>query len=337
MLKDLRRALQGDALPVYVIHGDEPWLLGQARELALEALRPTCEPASFNFSSHDAGGDSGLQGVQASRTLPMMAQRRLVLIENLQGASKGFLEELVAYVEAPTPSTSLVVIGAKIPKHGRGKSALDKKLLAAAGQAGHVETIKAKDTRPEQVAMAVANELGHDLHKAEAELLVELAGRELSVVVQEVHKACLYADERAPLTEEVITAACTAVAGLDHWALTGAIATRDLDAALSRLHRLLSDGVAEHQLLAMILWQLRQMLRVAEMLRRGVPEQQIRQELRLYRNFSAIRNAVRSGFPGAADVLGRVVQANRELNRSAAGGQAVMESLIWDLCRPAGA
>jgi DNA polymerase III delta subunit len=118
------------------------------------------------------------------------------------------------------------------------------------------------------------------------------------------------------------------------WDLTSGIATRRAGPALDALHRLLEDGEAPHKLLALILWQMRLVLRMAEMVRQGRSDEEIRGELRLRGEvFTALKREMERSFPGAAALLGRLAEANRQMNSSRAGDRRALELLVLELCQ----
>jgi len=131
-----------------------------------------------------------------------------------------------------------------------------------------------------------------------------------------------------------VAAHCASVAEPAVWGLTQGIAARRADEALGALHRLLEDGEAPHKLLALVLWQLRQVLRLAEMIRQGRSDEEMRSTLKLRSDvFFSLRRELERAPPGAAALLAQVARANRAMNRVRAGDNRVFELLVLELCQ----
>src|SRR5262245_58203501 len=89
--------------PVYVLASAEPLLLDRA----LTALRDRTVPdalRAFNLDAIEGKGATAARILAAARTVPMMAERRLVLVRDLAAMSAAEMAALVPYLEAPCPS-----------------------------------------------------------------------------------------------------------------------------------------------------------------------------------------------------------------------------------------
>ena len=69
---------------------------------------------SFNLAKFNAA-DGAERAVEVARTVPMMANHRVVVIQDMQSATVELLEQLLSYVEKPNPSTVLILEGVKTP------------------------------------------------------------------------------------------------------------------------------------------------------------------------------------------------------------------------------
>ena len=105
----------GKLAPVYILASAEPLLVDRA----LAAIREAAVPAAlraFNEDSVDGRGASASRILAAARTLPMMAERRLILVRDLaDGATEA---------AKPEPRASSAIrpqISAASSKRGRGQ------------------------------------------------------------------------------------------------------------------------------------------------------------------------------------------------------------------------
>lgn len=324
-LNELKASLGAGLRPLYAVLGDEPLLVDRAEEQILSrALDGVL--AAFNQASYRAGDEGASEALSVARTLPMMSPRRVVLLREVHNAPPALMDALARYAEAPHDSTVLVLSGTGWPKV-EGKDAPDasKALEASLKRAGLVLRFKAKDQDPVQFAIELAREQGCRLDRPQAERLVELVGRELSVLERELEKACLFVGGQGVLTDAVLEEVCSLVAEAQIWDLTDGLVARDPDRALEALYRLMEarEGGEAHRLMAMVAWQFRQLITLQEQGAGAVkmPPWKLKQAER----------AIRANPLSAAKVLEQLVLANQRMNSHRAGDRRIFEGLVLAL------
>ncbi|MCB9681393.1 MAG: DNA polymerase III subunit delta [Alphaproteobacteria bacterium] len=330
----LARALQAPIADVYLVVGAEALLVERAVTALVDAVSPEIGPPAFNLSMHRAGDADAAEALGAARTLPMMAGRRLVVVRDLHEGSDAFFTDLESYLEAPSPSTTLVLAGTGWPTVRKGGRAWGSRIPKRVDAVGIVLKYATADADPVRFVTQAAADLGHALTSQDARLLVDLIGRDLGRLARELDKVSLYVGPGQPIDGAAIGAACSALAEKEVWDLTSGIAARDAEAALGALHRLLEQGDAPHHMLALVGWQLRTVLRVAELVRHKAPEDRIRAEVRMRPDqYQRVRRAVGRDTRGAAEMLERLARANRAMNSARSGDRRVLEALVIDLVR----
>jgi DNA polymerase-3 subunit delta len=192
----LLRALQKGRLePVYYLHGPEDVLKDEAVRLIVDgALEPSLR--DFNFDQRSAGQlDPEAVGVLCT-TLPMMAERRVVLLRDVEGWKRrpktraAFLE----YLAHPAPETVVILV------QSSAEEAIDKDLVSGAYSVSC-------DPLPEERALKWlarhAAALDVRLEDGAARHLLEAVGNDLGAVASELQKlAALPAD--APFTADEV-------------------------------------------------------------------------------------------------------------------------------------
>lgn len=315
-------------LPVYVFVGAESLLVREAEEAVRRAVvsGPT---AAFNHASFTAADEGASGFVQAAGTLPMMAPRRLVELRQVQDASAALLDALLAYVQAPNPTTVLVVSGEKFPAASGG---VDRgvRVQNAAKKVGLVLKLDGEGVDAVAFATARAKDLGVTLDRDAGALLAELVGGDLTLLAADVEKCAGFVGPGGRIDRAVAGEVCASVAEADVWALTDALVTRDRDRALETLHRLLEDGEAPHKLLGSVAWQLRQVLLLQDATRRGLSEREVNvrmppQKIRAVREFVSKRPI------SPSVLLEELAAVNRAMNSSRAGDRRVFEALVLRL------
>ncbi len=114
------------------------------------------------------------------------------------------------------------------------------------------------------------------------------------------------------------------------WALTDAIVERNVDKALVTTHRLLGSGEPAHKIIAMIAWQIRQLLQLQEALRNGRDPKSagVRMPSRKMRAATA---SLRQRPISALNLLGSIAQANERMNSWRTGQDRILEGLVLAL------
>ncbi len=328
-MKDLERALAEGPAPLWLVFGDARPLVDQAVDTITEAVLRRVGLPAFNHSVVRATESGASQALATARTLPMMAERRLVVVRELAQASDELLEAVVDYAGQPSETTVFVLTGDGFPKVRKGGKNWSARVQNAFKKQGRVLKLDTQGVPLVRFAQDEAARQGKRLDARDAELLVELVGQDLGRLQQEVTKVALYVGEREEIGADDLLAACSMVAVSVVWDLTAGIASRDPDKALAALHRQLEEGEDPRKILGMVVWQLRKLLMATEQLRlgnrpTGLPGDQIR----------LLQVAIDSGRArGAAEVMGRVAEANRHMNEHRAGDRRILERLILELCQ----
>ena len=252
--------------PVHLLLGEEVLLVQRAEEALIQAALPEGR-SGFTFSAYQAS-EGASDAMSVARTMPMMARRRVVLIRELEQASSDLLQQIIDYLASPSPSTLLVLVGQKLPAAEGGKS-LGSRLSNAVKKLGEVSRFSARDVRPDQFVADLLRGAGSQMDASSMRLLLEMVGGDLGRLQSETDKLICYVGAGKTITPEAVAAVCSLVAEAQIWDLTDALVRRNPDRALAAMHRLLEDGKASHQLLAMVSWQFRQLLELQAAERQG--------------------------------------------------------------------
>jgi len=183
-----------------------------------------------------------------------------------------------------------------------------------------------------------AQALGCRLEGDAGPLLLALVGSDLGLAARELEKVAIYAGEGV-IRADHVSAACSALAEQDAWAITSAIARADASAALAVLQPLLE---ADHSsgrvrmILGQLAWQIRQVAIAADAAHAGASDVQVSALLKGYGKrdiVSAVRTAFRNGQLRRGHAwMNLLAEANRRMNCHRAGDRRVLEELVLDLC-----
>ena len=262
-LDELREELRaGRIRGAYLLAGGEALVRDDALAALTEAVLAGA-PRDFNRDRLDGETASAGELLDAVRTLPVLAPRRLVILREpearrsnaaLTEALPGLVRELG---EGPGAGATVLVVCAAEPD---GRSAWVK---AFREPAARVEC--EAPTRAQELVgfvRAEAKRQGISLAPGAAELLAERVGPQLLWLRQELAKASLFAGPGEPVTRAHVAALVSDVAEEPIWDLTDAIGEGRSADALVVLHKLLAGGAPPMVVLGSLASHFRRLVRV---------------------------------------------------------------------------
>lgn len=232
----------GKFRPVYMLHGEESFFIdriaAEIEELAVEE-----HERDFNRSIL-YGRDVDPDRVRDTcLRFPMMAERQLVVVRELQNWRIDVLEKLESYLAKPTPTTILVLCYKHKKVDGR-KSIL--KTIQKAGGAVFLSDKVREDKLPDML-VGVARSQKRKLGAAEAQLLATHLGSDLAKAVKEVEKLCLVTEEGGAITADIIQRFVGISKEYNVFELQNAIGTRNAEKA-QRIARYFASDPKDHPL-----------------------------------------------------------------------------------------
>ncbi len=262
--------------PVYLIVGDDEReksaLALAAGEMIEEGLR------AFNVERLYATdkGTTPQAVVDAARTLPMIAPRRVVIViaaekmlvprRGRSAAEEGddgdgdAVEVLIDYLADPAPTTTLILVCSAGDEPDAVPLPRNLRITKAIARAAAVITCSGLDggTNPAQWVQARAKEAGLVMEHAAIVRLLEAAGGDPGRVRADVEKVLLFAAGAGTVTADHVAAVVgTATAHTDDWALVRAIEQGNAAAALRELGAALQNGAVPFQILGQIGYSIR--------------------------------------------------------------------------------
>lgn len=242
--------------PAYLVAGPEALL----REEAVAAIRAAVvDPASADFNHDRLEGDSTTAGrlLDAVRTLPVLAERRLVELREPEAGRRGGLGDAIAEAipVLKDQPVVLLVTAAKIDKRSRWVKAFAKPSALVACDAPKNAKVAAG------FVARLAKRSGVELGPGAAELLVESVGPQLLLLRSELEKASLLAGPGETVTRKHVSESVCAVAEQPIWDLTDAIGEGRTAEAIGVLGRLLRAGAPPPVLLGTLASHFRKLAR----------------------------------------------------------------------------
>jgi len=196
IMGDLR---SGKFRPVYLLHGEESFFIDR---ISAEVERVCLEDHERDFNQSILyGRDVDADEVKETcLRYPMMAERQLVIVRELQNWRIDAIEKLESYFKKPTPTTVLVLCY----KHKKidGRKTIIKSVQKGGGEVFLSDTVR--DDKLPDLLIRFAKNHKRKLGSAEASLLANHLGSDLSKALKEVEKLCLVTEEGGAITSEII-------------------------------------------------------------------------------------------------------------------------------------
>lgn len=246
--------------PVYVLHGGDAYLTDEHRHEIIARVIGDADP-QMCISSFDSGSELA-EVLDALRTLPFLAERRLVVLRDSDAFITAHRQALEEYFASPSPTGVLLLMVSSWPKTTRLYKLVEKIGKAfdcsAAQGADLVRWIhKAADQRKKKIVPQAAA------------LLSEWIGADLAALDGEIEKLSLYIGRRQQIELDDLAAVVTATAGPQAFALSNAITAGDARAALKALDSMLTVRGEEFKTLGQVAWHLRRSLAAARQVAAG--------------------------------------------------------------------
>jgi DNA polymerase-3 subunit delta len=320
---ELEREIERKTLrPTYLLVGPEHNL----RRAALERLKgAVVDPgaAAFNFSRFDATEGGAQAAIAAARTFPMMAPRRMVVLDNVERLVERDAAEVIGYARAPQTRTVLVLTAAELDR----RTTLVR-VLADGG--GVVEFAKLKGYELERWAEARFRVLGSRISTASLKRLVDLVGSELDVLESEIEKLVLFCAGETTIPDRAVDALVERSRQHGIFELTRALGRRDRASALRLVGSLMAGGEPPLVIVTMLARHFRQVLVAKELDAQGRSAGEIASAAQIppFLRDEFIAQARATDRAAAEAAYLRLAEADRRFKSSSVDPRMFMERLI---------
>lgn len=324
---------QGAYEKVYFFHGPEEWV----KQSAVQRLREKLLPPGLEELNETVMEGGGAQAIlEAAETLPVMADRRLVLARDfpplLSGKARAEQEESQRVIDwiKDAPDTASVVF------YVRGSADMRKKLPAALAKLpGAVSFEPLDDAELIKWANGRLKKQGKKIDRAALDSLTFLAGRGLTRLDGELEKLAAYAGAREMIlasdVEKLVAPSLeSSVFQMIDFLMDG----KAYDA--HRLYgALLRSGENRVGILAMLTRQTRMLTHLKRLRAQGAPLREIEEKLS-FNHYAATRaqaQAARLGEEALEEMYRACAQAEYDIKRGALRDQAAVDALMLKLGR----
>ena len=267
--------------PVYLLYGEETWLMDQAIQALTAAINP--QGGAWRLEVLDGGATGPDAVIAAARQGCLFGGSRLVIVKNidwLESAGKkttddGGLENLLAYLDDPNPDTCLVItVRGSVDKRRKLVQTLQKKgrIIECAALSGEKRDRWLLNRFKEAGIKAERRAIAH----------ISVSCANLSQMAMEADKLILYGAKKGEITYKDALDLVAQSSMLTVFELTDAAIAKDAAKACACYRRLLRQGEEEQKIFALLASQLRNILLAQDLRQRGARPADIARELKLH-------------------------------------------------------
>lgn len=243
---------------VYLLCGDEPFLVGSYKKRMREAISGD---DTMNYNYFEGKNPDVKEIISLADTMPFFADRRLILIDS-SGFFKSAPEELIAYLPQMPDTTCLIFCESEVDKRN--------KLYKKVKDLGHVAELNRQNSAQlMQWAAGILAKDGKKITRPVMEYFLERTGDDMENIRTELEKLICYTMGRDVITKEDVEAISTVHVTNRIFEMVSAIVAGNTKKALDLYEDLLTLKEPPMRILFLIARQFNQLLQVKELVAQG--------------------------------------------------------------------
>lgn len=316
--------------PLYLIYGEEPYLLRQSLDRFKYAVIDP-NTIDFNYNQYNAV-DAEVSTIRETvELLPMMSPQRLVILRDAQELADKEWAQLEPLFQSPVDSTVFVIMATRIDKRKKFVKMLFEK-------ADVVEFKKPYDNQIPSWIRYIATNLGLEVSDDAVHLLHRLVGHHLSEIESELMKLGDYVGDRKKIEAPDVSAAVTRSKEENVFDFARAIGEADRVKALEQLVGLLDQGQSEIGIVSLVARHIRLLMTI----KKGLEENLFGTKLANYAQVPPyfldqyLEQAKLWNVRKLEQTLVVLAQTDKALKSSPVSSHIWLENMILKVCAPAG-
>lgn len=283
---DVKKQIKKQTIaPLYLFYGIESFLVEDLINSLIQTIL-TEDEYDFNLSVFDMREIAVDLAIEDAATLPFIGARRVVIIKNayfltaqkdewkIDHSLKAFEE----YIQNPVLETAFIIVAPyeKLDERKKITKLLKKEAVA----------VEAKEFDDRLMAEWISNrakEKSIILTEDAIGRLIQLLGKNLFMMTNELDKLALFIGEGGQITLEIVDELVAKTIEQDIFMLINAIVSRQIDEALSIFFELMKQKEDPIKLIALLARQIRIQYQVKEIARQGYAQKQMASQLKIGR------------------------------------------------------
>jgi len=252
---------KGDLAPVYLIYGEEKYLHDELIDRMLGSSLDS-GTKDFNLDLLYANETSAEKIINIASSFPMMAQRRLVVVKEIQQLKPNDLKHLADYVSKPSKSSCLILTMPEKKKTGKWFTAIFNDAVAIDCRKLYDNEVPAwVEGYLQSQRLAIANEA--------IRLLQAQVGNSLLDLVNELEKVQINIHPRTKITLEDVQTVTSISKQFNIFELCNAVGEKNFPQAIAILNNLLEQGESPTGMIIQLMRHFVNLMKINESMRRG--------------------------------------------------------------------
>lgn len=311
--------------PVIFLVGDEKYL----KEKAINELRSSLLDGSSGELDYKVlhGSDTSANEIlSCASTIPFFSSKRLIVVKDFEKLSKEDTSRIISYIRTPHQHTCLVV-------DIKDDDILDQDPALNR----YINVVKFTDLADTELSNWITKYIsskGKAIEEGALEILKELQGAALLNLSQELEKLITFVGNRKSITRndvELLVGKSVLASAFD---IADSVSERDASGAIGIVYDLMSTGKKPYEIIGLLCWQFKRILKAHALLSKGGTESSVGQLLRIPRRnakefWTQVQSFSRDQIEAKMMVL---LEADLNIKRPKYSPSLIMEFTIIRLC-----
>lgn len=315
----------GSLKQIYLLYGEERYLLRQYRERLQKAL---CDSDDIMNTHFYEGKDISVEEIiDLAETLPFLAQRRVIFI-NDSGFFKSGSEKLAAYLAELNDTTYFVFTESEVDRRGRLFKTVQAKGYAANFARQDEDTLK-------RWIAGVLKKEGKRITVSTAQLFLSKTGNDMDNIYMELEKLICYCMDREVIEAQDVEAVCTDRISNRIFDMINAVAEGQSSRAVALYYDLLTLKEPPMRILALLERQYNVLLQVKGLRSKGFDNRAIGERVGLSPFIAGkyVSQAGRFRTAELKEAVVKCVEAEEAVKTGRMSDVLSIEVLMMSLCR----
>jgi len=269
---------------VYLLYGLESFLINETKYLLLQSLLNE-EDEDFNLSTYDLEETPVELAIEDAETIPFFGDRKVIVLNNpffltaekTKSKVEHNVKKLEEYLKQPSPFTTMIFIASYEKLDERKKITKQLKTAASILEAKKLNEQELKKWLKQRAAYNQVEINGDGL-----DMILSLAGTNLSLLTSEIDKMALYVQDSKLITKEIVEELVAKSLEQNIFSLVDKVISKKIHEALRIYYDLLKQNEEPLKILSIIANQFRLIYQVKALAQKGYGQQQMASVLKVH-------------------------------------------------------
>jgi len=311
--------------PVFLFIGDDKYL----KEEALKGLRSSLQGKSrYQYDQITFYGGELETGEVFSQlnTVPLLSDKRLIVIKDIEKAPDEFRSSLIDYIKKPSKSAYLILEAKNdsiLKDYNEAVNQISVRYLGMPTGSALISWMK-----------SYVSGKGKTIDSAASAILKELEGNDLSYLSQELDKLVTFTGSRKEISSDDVEELVGKSLVISVFDITDAIGRRNIADAIKISSNLTANGKKEYEIIGILSWHLKRMLKAKTLKEKGENDYAIASILRISRRFQDefFRQLTGFSLEKIKSNIGFLLRADLNIKRSRFSPGTALELALIRLC-----